>query len=216
MSQLELYTYFRSSCSYRVRIALAYKDLAYDSIFVNLLKGEQKLSDYKDKNPQGFLPSLVTEDGVLTQSLAILEYLDEKHPSTKKILPDSLHDKTLVRSMAYIIACDIQPIQNLKVLKYLKGDLGLSDEIKIQWIKNFIESGFDAFESAIKLHSSKFCFKDFFSLADICLIPQVFNAKRFGVDMSKYPTIDKVYKNCIDLPFVVDSKPESQRDCIDS
>ncbi|MCO4783084.1 MAG: maleylacetoacetate isomerase [Candidatus Cloacimonetes bacterium] len=216
MSKLELYTYFRSSCSYRVRIALAYKAIPYDSVFINLLKGEQQLCEYKDKNPQGFLPSLATEDGVLTQSLAIMEYLDEKYPDTKSLLPSSLTDKTIVRSMAYVIACDIQPIQNLKVLKYLKGNLGLSDDVKVEWIRNFIETGFEALENMIQPYSKKFCFQDFFSLADICLIPQVFNAKRFGVDMTKYPTINKVHENCINLPFVVDSKPESQRDCIDS
>ncbi|PCJ21259.1 MAG: maleylacetoacetate isomerase [Candidatus Cloacimonadota bacterium] len=215
MEKLELYTYFRSSCSYRVRIALAYKDLSYEPIFVNLLKGEQKQEDYKKKNPQSFLPSLLTQDGLLNQSLSIIEYLDEKYPNTKQLLPIDIYEKALVRSIAYIIACDVQPIQNLKVLKYLKNDLSLSEETKIQWIRDFIQSGFEAFEVKIKNISGDYCYKDFFSIADICLIPQVFNAKRFGVDMSLYPIINKVYENCMKLQFVLDSTPESQEDSID-
>ncbi|MCJ8345524.1 maleylacetoacetate isomerase, partial [bacterium] len=176
MENLKLYTYFRSSCSYRVRIALAYKELDFDSIFVNLLKGEHKQEDYEKLNPQHLLPSLSTQDGLLNQSLAIMEYLDEKFPDSKQLLPKDPFEKAIVRSLAYIIACDVQPIQNLKVLKYIKTELSVSDEQKIQWIQDFIRPGFEAFEMKIKDLSGEFSYKDSLSLADVCLIPQVFNA----------------------------------------
>ena len=165
---MKLYTYFRSSAAYRVRIALNLKNLEHEMVPVNLLKSEQQSTDYLNVNPQGLLPALETEKGKLGQSLAILEYLDEIHPA-HPLLPNDPWQKAQVRSLAYAIACDIHPIDNLRVLKYLSNELAVSDEQKTQWYLHWIRIGFEKIEE--QLTDSLYCAGDTPSLADICLVP---------------------------------------------
>ena len=206
---MRLYSYFRSSAAYRVRIALNLKGIDYDIIPVNLLTGEQSSSDYKEINPQGLVPCLDTGQGVLTQSLAILEWLEENHPQ-QPILPADPWHKAQARSLAYAISCDIHPVNNLRILKYLQNELQHSDDEKIHWYQHWIENGFSALET--QLGESDFCCSDEPGIADICLIPQVFNAHRFKVDMEPYPKISAVYKRCSLLEAFIDAAPENQPD----
>ncbi|MEI4551910.1 maleylacetoacetate isomerase [Pseudoalteromonas spongiae] len=206
---MKLYTYFRSSAAYRVRIALNLKALDHEMVPVNLLKSEQQSDDYLNVNPQGLLPALETEKGMLGQSLAILEYLDEIHPQTP-LLPNDPWQKAQVRSFAYAIACDIHPIDNLRVLKYLTGELNVTEEQKTAWYLHWIEIGFEKLEKQIG--ATDFCCGDTPSLADVCLVPQVFNALRFGLDMAQFPKINAIYQRCNSIQAFIDAAPENQLD----
>ena len=206
---MKLYTYFRSSAAYRVRIALNLKNIPHELVAVNLLKSEQQATPYTNKNPQGLLPALETTQGVLAQSLAILEWLEETHPDTP-LLPSNSWDKAQVRSFCYAIASDIHPIDNLRVLKYLSGELAATDEQKSTWYRHWIIEGFSSLEAILGEHD--YCFGDKPSLADICLVPQVFNALRFKVDMSLYPKISAIYARCNSLQAFIDAAPENQPD----
>ncbi|MBE0371063.1 maleylacetoacetate isomerase [Pseudoalteromonas aurantia] len=206
---MKLYTYFRSSAAYRVRIALNLKNISHELSGVNLLKSEQQATPYTEKNPQGLLPALETEHGVLAQSLAILEWLEETHPDTP-LLPADSWEKAQVRSFCYAIASDIHPIDNLRVLKYLSGELNVNDEQKNTWYRHWVIEGFNRLESLLGDHD--YCFGSEPSLADICLVPQVFNALRFKVDMSQYPKISAIYARCNTLPAFIDAAPENQPD----
>ena len=206
---MKLYTYFRSSAAYRVRIALNLKALDHEMVPVNLLKSEQQSDDYLNVNPQGLLPALETEKGMLGQSLAILEYLDEIHPQTP-LLPNDPWKKAQVRSFAYAIACDIHPIDNLRVLKYLTGELCVTEEQKTAWYLHWIEIGFEKLEKQIG--ATDFCCGDTPSLADVCLVPQVFNALRFGLDMAQFPKINAIYQRCNSIQAFIDAAPENQFD----
>ncbi|TMO61003.1 maleylacetoacetate isomerase [Pseudoalteromonas aurantia] len=206
---MKLYTYFRSSAAYRVRIALNLKNIPHELAAVNLLKSEQQATPYINKNPQGLLPALETTQGVLTQSLAILEWLEETHLDTP-LLPSNSWEKAQVRSFCYAIASDIHPIDNLRVLKYLSGELTATDEQKSTWYRHWIIEGFSSLEAILGEHD--YCFGDKPSLADICLVPQVFNALRFKVDMSLYPKISAIYARCNSLQAFIDAAPENQPD----
>ncbi|MCF6455904.1 maleylacetoacetate isomerase [Pseudoalteromonas sp. MMG024] len=206
---MKLYTYFRSSAAYRVRIALNLKALDHEMVPVNLLKSEQQSDDYLNVNPQGLLPALETENGKLGQSLAILEYLDEIHPETP-LLPNEPWQKAQVRSFAYAIACDIHPIDNLRVLKYLTGELNVTEEQKTAWYLHWIEIGFEKLEKQIG--ATDFCCGDTPSLADVCLVPQVFNALRFGLDLAQFPKINAIYQRCNSIQAFIDAAPENQLD----
>jgi maleylacetoacetate isomerase len=206
---MKLYTYFRSSAAYRVRIALNLKNIPHELAGVNLLKAEQTATPYTDKNPQGLLPALETEHGVLAQSLAILEWLEETHPETP-LLPSNSWEKAQVRSFCYAIACDIHPIDNLRVLKYLSGELNVSDDQKNTWYRHWIIEGFSKLEQT--LSDSAYCFGNAPTLADACLVPQVFNALRFKVDMSQFPKIHAIYNRCNELQAFIDAAPENQPD----
>ncbi|MBD1583056.1 maleylacetoacetate isomerase [Pseudoalteromonas sp. S16_S37] len=206
---MKLYTYFRSSAAYRVRIALNLKNIAHELVAVNLLKSEQQGEQYTSKNPQGLLPALETEQGVLAQSLAILEWLEETHTDTP-LLPNDPWQKAQVRNFCYAIACDIHPIDNLRVLKYLSQELNVDDEQKNTWYRHWIIEGFKKLE--LMLGDSEFCFGDKPSLADVCLVPQVFNALRFNVDMTPFPKIAAIYERCNQLPAFSDAAPENQPD----
>ncbi|MBQ4860177.1 maleylacetoacetate isomerase [Pseudoalteromonas sp. MMG013] len=206
---MKLYTYFRSSAAYRVRIALNLKNISHELSGVNLLKSEQQAAPYTEKNPQGLLPALETEHGVLAQSLAILEWLEETHPDTP-LLPADSWEKAQVRSFCYAIASDIHPIDNLRVLKYLSGELNVDDVQKNTWYRHWVIEGFNRLESLLGDHD--YCFGSEPSLADICLVPQVFNALRFKVDMSQYPKISAIYARCNTLPAFIDAAPENQPD----
>ncbi|MFP4137370.1 MAG: maleylacetoacetate isomerase [Halomonas sp.] len=209
-----LYGYFRSSAAYRVRIALNLKDLSYDQVPVNLVKGEQRLDANLGRNAQGLVPSLVTDNGlVLNQSLAICEYLDERYPEPP-LLPADAVGRARVRALAQLVACEIHPLNNLRVLKYLVNELGVDEEAKLGWYRHWIAEGFGALEIQLSREagSGDFCHGDTPSLADICLIPQVYNAERFECDLSAYPTIRRIAANCRTLPSFAAAAPEAQPD----
>jgi maleylpyruvate isomerase len=211
---MKLYTFFRSSASYRVRIALNLKGLAYEQMPIHLRRagGEQFATAYKAINPQALVPALEDNGGILTQSLAIIEYLEERYPKPP-LLPADPADRALVRSMALVVACEIHPIQNLRVLVHLKKHLQQSEDDLNRWARHWIDLGLTALEqmTATPKHG-KFCFDDTPTLADICLVPQLVNARRFGCDLSAYPTLLQIEKACIALPAFVNATPEKQPD----
>lgn len=214
---MELYTYFRSSAAYRVRIACALKGISPTPHYVHLLKngGEQKSEAYRDINPNQTVPTLVTENGAITQSLAILEYLEERYPNPP-ILPVHSQNRAFVRSLALTIACDIHPINNLRVLQYLTGTLGIDDAAKTAWYQHWVIQGLTAIEAQLTKHSGvgDFCHGDQPTIADICLIPQLYNARRFQIDLSPFPTLTRIEANCLLLPAFADSAPEKQKDAV--
>jgi maleylacetoacetate isomerase len=208
---MKLYDYYRSSSSYRVRIALTYKQINYTSIPVHLVdnSGEHLHPDYLAINPQGLVPTLDENGHILTQSLAIIEYLNELNPSPP-LLPTNLLGRANVRSLALIIACDIHPLNNLRVLKQLRTQFDANDAQVTQWYHQWLKAGFDAFEEKLKRlpRSSHFCYGQHVSLADVCLIPQVYNAKRFGFSMTPYPLIEEINAYCLTLDAFRESAPE--------
>jgi maleylpyruvate isomerase len=182
LENLTLHGFFRSSATYRVRIALNLKGLSFQYLSYNLRDQQQRAPDYLALNPQGLVPTLEIGGAVLTQSLAICEYLDELHPAPA-LLPASALERAKVRAAAYAIACDVHPVQNLKILNRLRA-LGQGEDVVEQWARDTIEEGLAAFEALLPTHSGAFCFGDTPSLADICLIPQLVNARRFGVALA--------------------------------
>ncbi|WP_141440467.1 maleylacetoacetate isomerase [Vreelandella titanicae] len=209
-----LYGYFRSSAAYRVRIALNLKGLDYDQIPVNLVKGEQRGGEHLARNPQGLVPSLVLDDrSVVNQSLAICEYLDEVHPEPA-LLPVNALERARVRALAQSVACEIHPLNNLRILKYLVREMGADEAAKLAWYHHWIAEGFTALEATLSNapSSGDFCHGDTPTLADICLIPQVYNAERFECDLSAYPTIQRIAANCRSLPAFEKAAPEVQPD----
>ena len=212
---MKLYTFFRSSASFRVRIALNLKGLQYEQAPIHLRRGggEQLSAAYKAINPQALVPALEDGGKILTQSLAIIEYLEERYPQPP-LLPRDPADKALVRSMALIIACEVHPIQNLRVLQYVKREYNQSDEQVNRWAQHWIDLGLAALEQTIvaQPRRGKFCFGDTPTLADICIVPQLGNARRYGCDLSSYPTIIEIEKNCMALPAFTDAAPEKQPD----
>ena len=211
---MKLYDYYRSSAAYRVRIALALKGIAVERAFVHLRKGVQRSDEYLAVNPQGLVPALNTDDGnVLTQSLAIMEWLDETYPSPPFLPPDAA-GRARVRSIALSIACDIHPLNNTRVLRYLTGTLGLSDTQRDGWYKYWIDVGFEALEQQLSRdrRTGRFCHGDAPSLADICLVPQLANARRMKVDLGDYPTLTRIGAACTELPAFIAAAPEHQPD----
>ena len=211
---MKLYDYFRSSAAYRVRIALNLKGLAPEREFVHLRKNFQRSDQYLDINPQGLIPALVADGGeVLTQSLAIIEYLDEVYPAPR-LLPAASIERARVRSIALEIACDIHPLNNLRVLLYLKNTLGLSDEQKDGWYRYWVDVGLEATETRIARDSAtgRFCHGDAPTLADICLVPQLANARRMNIDVTPYPTLTRIESACLAVPAFVDAAPARQPD----
>jgi len=211
---MKLYDYFRSSAAYRVRIALNLKGVAPERVFVHLRKGMQRDAGYLDVNPHGLVPALVTDDGsVLTQSLAIVEYLDETVPSPP-LLPGSAAERARVRSIAQAIACDIHPIDNLRVLRYLLHTVGVTEAQKDAWYSYWIDVGLEALERSLARDpaTGRFCHGDTPTLADICLVPQLANARRVDMDLSPYPTLTRIESNCRALPAFADAAPANQPD----
>jgi len=208
-----LYDYHRSSAAYRVRITLNYKQFHYQSKRVNLLESEEASDEYKLLNPQGLVPTLIVKsegqnDVVLTQSLAICEYLEELKP-TPTILHKDVLAKARIRSLAQLISSDIHPLDNLRVLNYLESELSVDKEAKMTWYKHWIITGFDALERRLReSETGDFCHQNQPTLADICLVPQVYNAKRFDCDMSTYPKIVSIVQRCNQLPAFIKAQPD--------
>jgi maleylpyruvate isomerase len=209
---MKLYTFFRSSASYRVRIALNLKGLDCEYLPIHLRRGggEQFSPDYKMKNPQALVPTLEDGGRFLTQSLAIIEYLEERYPEPP-LLPKDPADRATVRAMALVIACEVHPIQNLRVLNFLKNELKLAEAETNRWAQHWIDLGFTALEQMVS-KQEKFCFGDTPTLADLCLVPQLANARRFGCDPAKYPTLVRIDAHCNTLPPFVKAAPENQPD----
>ncbi|HEV3424385.1 MAG TPA: maleylacetoacetate isomerase [Paraburkholderia sp.] len=212
---MKLYSYFRSSASYRVRIALNLKNLPYDYAPVHMLRdgGEQLKPEYRKLNPDAVVPTCVDDDRVLQQSLAIIEYLEETHPEPP-LLPAAPADRAYVRSVALQIACEIHPLNNLRVLRYLKHTLGISEEAKDAWYRHWIESGFATLEEHLAgdARTGKFCFGDTPTMADACLVPQVFNAQRFKIDVMQFPTIQRIHDHASRLDAFARAAPGVQPD----
>lgn len=214
---MKLYTYFRSSAAYRVRIALNLKGIDYDSIPVHLLQdgGQQLLPAYRAVNPSALVPALDDDGAILTQSLAMLEYLDETRPAVPLLPVDPL-GRARVRALALAIACDAHPLTNLRVLKYLKNTLGLSDEAKQEWYRHWMAEGLAAVEALLAqgdpAGTGLFCHGDSPTMADCCLVPQVFNAQRFAIDLAPYPRVARIHAHCAGLPAFAAAHPSRQPD----
>jgi maleylpyruvate isomerase len=214
---ITLFNYFRSSAAYRVRAALNLKGIAYSNEFVHLTRdgGEQFSPAYRAKNPQALVPAMVDGAATLTQSLVMIEYLDEKYPQTPLLPAAQLYaERARVRALSLAIACDIHPLNNLRVLKYLSKELGVSEAQKTAWIARWMSEGFAAIETelAASPHTGAFCHGNAPTMADCCLVPQVFSACRFAVDLAPYPTIVRIDAACNALPAFVAAHPKQQPD----
>jgi maleylacetoacetate isomerase/maleylpyruvate isomerase len=208
---LKLYTYFRSSAAFRVRIALNLKGLKYEPVFVHLAKGEHRAAPYAGVNAQGLLPTLELDDGTrLTQSLAIIEYLDEKHPQPPLVPKESLA-RARVRSLSLLVASEIHPLNNLRVLQHLKR-LGQTQEQVDTWYRYWIADGLAKLEAELRDKAGKFCHGDTPTMADCCLVPQIFNAKRYNSDLAPYPTTMRVFDACMKLDAFDRAQPSQQPD----
>jgi maleylpyruvate isomerase len=212
---MKLYTYFRSSAAYRVRIALNLKGLEYDAIPVHLLRGggEQLQETYRSINPSGLVPAFQDDYITLTQSLAILEYLEDAYPQVP-IMPKDATERARVRELAQIIACDIHPVNNLRVLRYLVRELGVSEEQKNAWYRHWLVGGLEVLEKHLARDPSAgpLCHGHTPTIADCLLVPQVFNAQRHGLDVSVYPNIARINAQCIEIPAFVKAHPSNQPD----
>ncbi|TCM69077.1 maleylacetoacetate isomerase/maleylpyruvate isomerase [Acinetobacter calcoaceticus] len=208
---MKLYSYYRSSAAYRVRIALNLKQLDYAIHPVHLVKNEQHAALYQQLNPSQLLPTLIDADLVLTQSLSILEYLEERYPQTP-LLPKELALRAKIRAFSQSIACDLHPLNNLRVLKYLKHQLSISEQQKSDWYAHWIVKGFESLELQLKDSDGRFCFGSTASFADCCLIPQVYNALRFNIDLSAFPKIQSINQHCLSLAAFHNAAPEQQPD----
>ena len=209
---MKLYEYFRSSAAYRVRIALRLKNVEYAQIPVNLLQGEQRDREYAAINPQQLVPTLVLDDGAtLTQSLAICEYLDEVYPEPR-LLPDDPLERARVRSLACVVACDIHPIANLRVQHYVRDTLAGGETATAEWIRHWISQGFAAYEALLHASGGSFSWGERVTLADVFLVPQYYNAQRFGADTEPYPKLSAVAERCAQLPAFAAAHPDNQPD----
>lgn len=208
---MRLYDYWRSSASYRVRIALNLKGLSYDQVPVNLRQGGQRTLDFLSRSPQGLVPVLEEGKVRLTQSLAIIEYLEEVYPNPS-LLPREPLPRAVVRAMALHIACEIHPLNNLKVLQHLEHRFGLDERDVVAWYRHWIAEGFTALEKRLADTAGRFSYGDTVTLADVCLVPQVANARRYQCDLQPYPTIRRIDAACAELPAFEAAKPERQPD----
>ncbi len=210
---MKLYTFFRSSASFRVRIALNHKGLKYEHAGVSLPKGEHLEAGYKSLNAQGLVPALEDGGRVLTQSLAIMEYLDEVHPGPKLLPADPL-DRAYVRAFSQIIACEIHPLNNLRTRKYIGKTYKLDEEGVNTWYRHWIAEGFQMMESflAQERKHGKYCFRDQVTMADCCLVPQVLNAILYKCDVKPYPAVMRIHEACMKLDAFVLAQPSKQPD----
>lgn len=217
MSDLILHNYFRSSTSVRVRIALNLKGVDYEYVPYALLPDEHKSETFLRLNPQGLVPALeIKDETVLTQSMAIIEYLDETYPDIHPLLPSEPLARARVRSLAQIIGCDIHPVNNLRILRYIADKFGADNFAKKTWVTRWASDGFEALEARLtqEPETGEFCHGDAPGLADICLYAQVLNNERFEVDPAPYPTIMHIFRNCDALPAFQDARPEHQMDAV--
>ncbi|MEY3474330.1 MAG: hypothetical protein RL087_788 [Pseudomonadota bacterium] len=207
---MKLYNYFRSSASFRVRIALELKGLSYEYLPVHLARGDHKLPEYAAVSPSGLVPLLVLDDGrKLSQSMAIIEYLDEMHP-TPALLPRNPMTRAQVRALSQLIACEIHPLNNLRVLKYLTRELKVDEDGKNAWYRHWVRDGLEAFERELaQLPTSRFCVGDTPTLVDCCLVPQIFNGKRFQVDFSGLSRTMAAFEACMALPAFQKAQPSA-------
>lgn len=210
---LKLYGYWRSSAAYRVRIALNHKNIPFEHHSVHLVKKEQHSIAYQQVNPNRLVPTLVDGDFRLNQSLAILDYLESLYPEPA-LLPKDAKDRADVLALATDIACDIHPLNNLRVLQYLSEDLSVTDQQKSDWYAHWIAEGFAGFEAKLQKTAGKYCFGDTVTWADACLVPQVYNARRFKVDLEPFPAIRRVDDACNQLAAFIDALPENQEDAV--
>ena len=212
---MKFYGYFRSSASYRLRIALALKGIAHEQASIHLTRGggEQFAPAFRKLNPQELVPVIEDDGHVLIQSLAIMEYLEETHP-TPAILPKAPADRARVRALSQIVACEMNPLNNLRVLTYLTKQLDVSEEAKLAWYRHWVALGFAALEGLLAGHrqTGQFCHGDTPTMADICLVPQVFNAKRFECPLSAFPTVMRIHDACQALPAFAAAVPAKQPD----
>jgi maleylpyruvate isomerase len=210
---MKLYGFFRSSAAYRIRIALKLKGIDCDQQFVSLRKGEHLQPGYLELNPQGRVPALLDGETVITQSMAIAEYLEETGQGMK-LLPEDAAGRSRVRSLCQVVACDIHPLNNISVLNYLVNDMGLSDVQKMRWYQHWVAAGLGGFEAMLADSplTGTFCHGDDLSLADVFLIPQIFNAQRFDCDVSAYPTVMRIHDACQELEAFRNAHPVNQPD----
>ena len=210
---MKLYTFFRSSAAFRMRIALNYKGLAYEALPVSLPKNEHKLEGYLALNPQGLVPALEDGGNILVQSLAMMEYLEETHP-LPPLLPATAADRAYVRAVAQIIACEIHPLNNLRTLRYIKQRFALDEEGVNQWYRHWIVDGLGGLEAYVAgaKKSGKYCCRDQITLADCCLVPQVFNAQRYQCELAPYPEIMRIFGECMQLDAFIAAQPSKQPD----
>jgi len=212
---MKLFTYFRSSCAYRVRIALNYKGIPHGTVPVHLVRdgGQQNSESFREVNPQGRVPALADDGNVFAQSLAIIEYLEETHPDPPLLPPDFV-GRAQVRAMALGIACDVQPLNNLRVINYLRGKLGQGDEPVAEWVRHWIGEGFQALEELARRHGDgrQYLYGDNVTLADVCLVPQMYNARRYYCDLTPYPALVAIDAHLMSLPAFAAARPEVQPD----
>jgi maleylpyruvate isomerase len=212
---MKLYEFFPSSASYRVRIALNLKGLAYqsESLKLYLDPGPQFTPEYRKLNPQGLVPTLVDKERVLQQSLAILEYLEEIHPEPP-LLPGTVADRARIRALALVVACEIHPLDNLRVLKHLTGPMGLSQETMLAWYRHWIATGLSALEAMVANdpRTGAFCHGESPTLADVCLVPQLYNARRYKCPLDDYPSLRRIDEACLKLGAFERARPENQPD----
>lgn len=208
---MQLTTYFRSTAAYRVRIALNLKGLDYELLPLNLFTGEQTSTAFLTHNPDGLIPTLQIADSTLTQSMAILEYLEEAYPKVN-LLPADLIQRAFVRALAQTIASDIHPLNNLRVQKYLANEMDVNDEKVRRWYHHWVATGFNGLEKRLAKSAGDFCLGDEVSLADVCLIPQVYNAHRFDCPMDDYPTINRLNESCLAISAFANAAPHRQPD----
>lgn len=213
---MRLYTYFRSSAAYRVRIALGLKQLEWEPVPIHLVLdgGQQHSAKYTAINPAGLVPALEDDGAILTQSLAIIEYLEEKYPESPSLLPGDALARAHIRALAQSIACDLHPINNLRILKYLENPLAIDAEQRKAWYLHWIDVGLKAFEKQLILYNQPgdFCYGSTPTLADVCLIPQIYNAHRFGYNTEHLARVTKAMQACIQLPAFIEAEPANQVD----
>ena len=210
---MRLYDYWRSSAAYRVRIALNFKGLSYEQVPVDLRAGAQRAPGFLEINPQGLVPVLEDNGVRLTQSLPILNYLEERYPEPP-LLPKDAPGKATSRAMAVAIACEIHPLNNLRVLQYLEHELGLTEAQRLSWYRHWVAEGFGAIETMLARSAGAFCVGDAPSLADVCLVPQAYNARRYQCDLEPYPTIRRIDERCREIDGFARAAPERQPDAV--
>jgi maleylacetoacetate isomerase len=210
---MRLYDYWRSSAAYRVRIALNYKGLAYEQVPVDLRAGAQRAPEFLEINPQGLVPVLEDEGVRLTQSLPILNYLEERYPKPP-LLPKDAAGRATSRAIAVAIACEIHPLNNLRVLQYLEHELGLTEAQRLAWYHHWIAEGLRAIEAMLARSAGAFCVGEAPSLADVCLVPQAYNARRYQCELDPYPTVRRIDERCREIEAFAQAAPERQPDAV--